>query len=130
MEGYRVFRGPVAPAGAVDLARRAPVDYSQAMFVALAFYVFGHAADLATTIGFLSFGRPECNYIPALVLEHGGLPALIVLKVVGAAATTWVLWRVRQRAFTVVFACLLAVILIFVASINSLDVLEALAQGY
>lgn len=131
LEGHRLLRTPVAvrQVPSADFARHSGRDYTQAMAVALGFYIFGHIADLATTLGFLRFGMLECNPLPAAVLQHGGLPALVALKVVGAVATTWVLWRLRSRAFTVVFACLLAVILIYVASINSLDVLEAVAQA-
>lgn len=131
LEGHRLFRAPAAvrQVADADFARPSVRDFSQAMAVALGFYLFGHLADLATTVGFLRFGMPECNPLPAAVLQHGGMPALIALKLVGALATAWVLWRVRQRAFTVVFTCLLAVILIYVASINSLDVLQAMAQA-
>lgn len=131
LEGHRLFRTPVMArqAPAADLARQTGRDYTQAMAVALGFYLFGHLADLATTLGFLRFGMPEVNPLPATVLAHGGLPALIGLKLIGAVATTWVMWRLRRRAFTVVFASVLAVILIYVASINSLDVLQAVAQA-
>ena len=131
LEGYRLYRtpGPAARAASADFARRSPKDYTQAMAVALGFYAFGHLADLAATLGFLRFGMPKCNAIPAAVLQHGGLPALIALKVIGALATGWVLWRLRNRAFTVVFACLAAVVLIYVASVNSLDVIDAVAQA-
>jgi hypothetical protein len=131
MEGYRFF-GPQAAAGRTATpgrARHAPRDYSQAMVVALGFYLFGHLADLATTLSFLRLGRPECNLLPALLLSHGGIPALIATKVLGALVTSWVFWRLRRRPFTVVFACLMALVLIYVASINSLDVLQALAQA-
>ena len=131
MEGYHIFgaSGIATRRQAADFAQRAPRDYSQAMIVALGLYLFGHLADLATTISFLQLGRPECNIIPATVLQSGGLQALIALKVLGALATAWVFWRLRGRWFTVIFTCVMAVLLIYVASINSLDVLEALAQG-
>ncbi|NPV07829.1 MAG: hypothetical protein HPY83_07705 [Anaerolineae bacterium] len=124
MEGYRISR-----AASADFARRSAPDYSQAMVVALGFYLFGHLADLLTTIGFLHGGMPECNPFPALILEAGGMPGLIALKVLGALATAWVFWRLRARLFTVFFTSALAVLLIFVASVNSLDVIEALAMG-
>jgi hypothetical protein len=124
MEGYRI-------SGAVnaDFARRSAPDYSQAMAVALGFYLFGHLADLLTTIGFLQGGLPECNPIPAMVLSTGGMVGLIALKVVGALATAWVFWRLRGRLFTVFFTSAMAILLIFVASINSLDALDALAMA-
>jgi len=112
-----------------QLAQRAAPDYSQAMAVALGFYLFGHLADLLTTLGFLSGGFPECNPVPALVLSSVGVPGLIAMKVVGALATAWVFWRLRARFFTVLFTSALAVLLIFVASVNSLDVLDALAMA-
>jgi hypothetical protein len=131
LQGYRLYRvpGPAARTASADFARRSPQDNTQAMIVALGFYLFGHIADLATTLGFLRFGMPECNPLPALVLQHGGLPALVALKVIGAIATTWVLWRLRHRTLTVAFACIAAVLLIYVASVNSLDVLDALARA-
>ena len=131
MEGYRTFGAPVAATRSrgADFAQRLPRDYSQAMGVALGFYLFGHLADLLTTIGFLQLGQPEANLIPSLVLQHTGLPGLMALKIVGAVATAWVFWRLRTRFFTVIFACVMAVMLIFVASVNSLDVLQALAQA-
>ncbi|MGQ9553642.1 MAG: hypothetical protein ACUVWR_05985 [Anaerolineae bacterium] len=131
MEGYRIFRAPAVAirSRGADFAQRLPKDYSQAMGVALGFYLFGHLADLLTTIGFLQLGQPECNLIPGLVLQHAGLPGLLALKLVGALATAWIFWKLRNRFFTVVFTCVMAVLLIFVASINSLDVLEALAQA-
>ncbi|MGI6207988.1 MAG: DUF5658 family protein [Anaerolineae bacterium] len=124
MEGYRISR-----AASVDFARRSAPDYSQAMAVALGFYLFGHLADLMTTIGFLQGGLPECNPIPALVLETGGLVGLIALKVLGALATAWIFWRLRGRLFTVFFTSAMAILLIFVASINSLDAMDALAMA-
>lgn len=124
MEGYGFSRAVDA-----DFARRPARDYSQAMIVALGFYLFGHLADLLTTMGFLQGGLPEANPLPAKVLEYGGLASLVGLKVIGALVTAWIFWKLRARAFTVVFTCALAVLLIFVASINSLDVIEALAMG-
>jgi hypothetical protein len=131
MEGYRLFAAPGAATRqrAADFARQARTDYSQAMVVALGFYLFGHLFDLATTLGFLRLGMPECNFIPGVVLESTGVAGLVALKLLGAIATAWVFWRLRRRLFTVVFACAMAVVLIFVASVNSLDVLQALAQG-
>jgi len=131
MQGYRVFAEPgvATRQRAADFARRARRDYSQAMAVALGFYLFGHLADLVTTLGFLRLGLPEANLIPAMVLRGAGVPGLVAIKVLGAMATAWVFWRLRQRVFTVIFACAMAVLLIFVASVNSLDVIQALAQG-
>jgi len=112
-----------------QLARRTAPDYSQAMAVALGFYLFGHLADLLTTLSFLSNGFSECNPLPALVLGTVGIPGLVLMKVAGAMATAWIFWRLRARLFTVVFTSALAVLLIFVASVNSLDVLDALAMA-
>jgi len=137
MEGNHVFGSLNIPAERLKARLAAPAvgrenslkDYTQAMTVAIAFYLFGHVADLATTVSFLHLGQSECNFVPALVLQHGGLPALIALKVIGSVLTAWVLWRLRNRVFTVVFTCALAVLLIYIASINSLDVLEGLMHA-
>jgi hypothetical protein len=106
--------------------RQGRADYTQAMTVAIGFYLVGHLADLATTVAFVQLGRPECNYIPALVLQHGGLFGLIGLKLFGMAATGLVLWKLRSRLFTILFTSMLALFLIYVASVNSLDVLAGL----
>ncbi len=112
-----------------DFARRSSPDYSQAMAVALGFYLFGHLADLITTLGFLQGGLPECNPLPALFLGTVGLCGLVLIKVVGAAVTAWIFWRLRARFFTVIFTSALALLIIFVASINSLDAIDALAMA-
>ncbi len=124
MAAYQMTTGMEA-----DFARRSSPDYSQAMAVALGFYLFGHLADLMTTLGFLHGGLPECNPLPALLLKTIGLPGLVVLKVVGAVATAWIFWRLRSRFFTVIFTSVLALFIIFVASINSLDAIDALAMA-
>ena len=122
MEGYRI-QGP-----RVSTRLTLGPDYCRP-WRWRCFYLFGHLADLMTTIGFLQGGLPECNPIPALVLETGGLVGLIALKVLGALATAWIFWRLRGRLFTVFFTSAMANLQIFVASINSLDAMDALAMA-
>ncbi len=104
-------------------------SYRQAMQVALGLYLFGHAADLATVLYLSRLGRPAWGLIPRALLDAGGLPAVIGVKVIGVAVTTWVFWQLRERLLAVVVTCILAVAMLYVASVDLLLILEAVRSG-
>ena len=54
------------------------------MAVALGFYLFGHLADLMTTIGFFRVGCRSATH-PGPGVGDGGLVGLIALKVLALA---------------------------------------------
>ncbi|MGI6206985.1 MAG: hypothetical protein ACOYEW_02125 [Anaerolineae bacterium] len=99
------------------------------MAVALGFYLFGHLADLGATLGGLRHGLEAGNLLPGLALRYGGVWALVAVKALGALVTAWAFWQLRRRALALVVACTLALVLLYVASLNLLEVLEAVARA-
>ncbi|NPV08804.1 MAG: hypothetical protein HPY83_12695 [Anaerolineae bacterium] len=120
-----------AKAARSDVARRATPPrqggYDQAMAVALGFYLFGHVTDLGATLASLELGLAVGQLLPGLAMRHGGLWALLAVKTLGAVGTAWALWQLRRRLLALAVTCVLALVLLYVASINVLEVIEVAA---
>lgn len=100
--------------------------FGQAMAVALGFYCSGHLMDLAATLGRLGLGSDPGGVVPGWVWRQTGMFGLVALKVLGAAVTAWIFWRLRDRLVSLILVCLLAVVLLYAGSLNVLALFESL----
>lgn len=100
--------------------------FGQALAVALGFYCSGHLMDLVATIGRLGLGYEPGGLLPGWAWQQAGMLGLVAVKVLGAAMTGWVFWRLRVHLLSLVLVCALAVLLLYTGSLNLLALLEAL----
>jgi len=100
--------------------------FGQAMAVALGFYGCGHLMDLVAAMGRLGLGFEPEGLLPGWAWQQAGMLGLVAVKVLGAAMTGWVFWRLRVHLLSLVLVCALAVLLLYTGSLNLLALLEAL----
>jgi len=93
----------------------------------LGFYGCGHLMDLVATMGRLGLGFEPGGLLPRWAWEQAGILGLVAVKVLGAAMTGWVFWRLRAHLLSLVLVFALAVLLLYAGSLNLLALLEALS---
>lgn len=99
-------------------------DYSQAMAVALAFYLLGHIAFLVTAFLVQRDGVSPNDAVIQLLMPRISWLLLLLLQLPFSVATSRVFWRLRRHPVAVLIVCVAALALIYLASINSLAILE------